>query len=546
MTDSIISPRRRRIKTLRLFFGLLVSFFLQYARARLTGRRYNFFADADHNRRRAIRLRTAALEMGGVLIKVGQFLSSRVDLLPPEYIEELALLQDEVPGVPFPHIKDVIEGELGEPLPILFGAFDTEPVAAASLGQVHRASLHTGERVAVKVQRPRIAEIVEADLGNLRYIVNWLDRFAAVRRRADLQLIFRQFEETLRRELDYVKEGHHAERFAVSFWSRSDIAIPRVYWSHTATRVLTLQYMTGTKVTDFSSLEARAISRAAVAEILMGAYLKQIMEDGFFHADPHPGNILVRPGPVVVLLDFGMVGEITPQMRENIRRLFLAVVRRDFDDVVDALGRLGFFKRNADVRALKRAVAWVVDSFYGLSLGEMQAVDPRDVLSEVQDVLLTESIQIPANFAFLGRAVGTLTGLCTALDPSFQFVTVAEPFARQMIRKRGRLLGTVQTVAEEGRSLATTTYRLPSLLAHVLEDVHQGELDFRREVDDIGRAVDRVERVMRRLLYAVVGMSFLVAGAFLVPTHHDQFVAVAITIAFVSLVLVLFPFRRRR
>ena len=546
MTNPMFSPRRRRVRTLRLFFELLLSFFLQYARARIRGRRYNFLADADHNRRRAIRLRTAALEMGGVLIKVGQFLSSRVDLLPAEYIEELALLQDEVPGVPFLQIKDVVEDELGERLDFLFHAFEIQPVAAASLGQVHRASLHTGEQVAVKVQRPRIAEIVEADLGNLKYIVNWLDRFAAVRRRADLRLIFREFEQTLRRELDYVQEGHHAERFAVSFRSQSDVAIPRVYWSHTAKRVLTLQYMTGIKVTDFDPLEKRGVSRTAVAEILMRAYLKQIMVDGFFHADPHPGNILVRPGPVVVLLDFGMVGEFTPQMRENIRRVFLGVVRRDFDEVAEALRHLGFFKRNADMRALKRAIGWAVDSFYGLSFGELQAVDPREVLSEVQAVLLAESIQIPANIAFLGRALGTLSGLCTALDPSFQFVTVAEPFARQLIRKNGRFVGTIQTIATESRSLATTAYRLPFLLGVVLDDIHQGELDFRPEFTDIERAVGQVERAMRRMLYAVIGMSFLVAGAFVVPTHHDGFAISSIAIAFAFLILVLSPFRRRR
>jgi predicted unusual protein kinase regulating ubiquinone biosynthesis (AarF/ABC1/UbiB family) len=522
------------------------SFFFQYARARLSGRRYDFFADSERNRRRAIRLRTTALEMGGVLIKVGQFLSSRVDLLPAEYIEELALLQDEVPGVPFDEISDVVEAELGAPLEELFSSFSSEPVAAASLGQVHRAALYTGEQLAVKVQRPHIEEIVEADLRNLRYIVDRLDRLAAVRRRANLRQILREFEDTLRRELDYVQEGHHAERVAVNFRSSTVIVVPRVYWSHTTQRVLALQYMPGIKVTDFAALERERVSRHAVAEILMAAYFKQLLQDGFFHADPHPGNILVRPGPVVVLLDFGMVGEVTPHMRENLRRVFLGVVRRDFDDVVMALGRLGFYRRGADVRALKRAIIWVVDSFYNLSLGEMQAIDPRDVLTEVQDVLVAEFIQIPANYAFLGRAVGTLTGLCTALDPSFQFVTVAEPFARDLIRTRGNLAGAVQTLAGEARAIAASTYRLPFLVQHVLEDIQEGELDYRRELGYFERTIDRVELGMRRLLYAVIAVSFIVAGAFTLRTKHDFLAFTAISIGLAGLVLVLVPFRRRR
>jgi predicted unusual protein kinase regulating ubiquinone biosynthesis (AarF/ABC1/UbiB family) len=540
-----LSPTRRRIKTLRLFFGLLSSFLFQYVRARLAGHRYNFFADSERNRERAIRIRTTALEMGGVLVKVGQFLSSRVDLLPAEYIEELALLQDEVPGVPFDQIVGVVEGELKQPLGALFRTFEREPAAAASLGQVHRATLHSGEQLAVKIQRPHIESVVEADLHNLRYIVNFLSRFRAVRRRANLRQIFVEFEDTLRRELDYIQEGHHAERFAVSFRAVPDILIPRVYWSHTTRRVLTLQYMPGIKVTDFDSIERQGISRTRVAEILMGAYLKQLLRDGFFHADPHPGNVLVRPGPVVVLLDFGMVGEITPQMRDNLRRVFLGVVRRDFDEVVDALGKLGFYRRGTDVRDLRRAIVWVVDSFYGLSLSEMQAIDPRDVLVEIQDVILAESIQIPANYAFLGRAVGTLTGLCTALDPSFQFVTVAEPFARDLIRPGARYKAAALVAAGEARSLAKTVYQLPFQTQLVLEDVHQGNLDFRQELASVERAVRRVEHAMGRLLWGIIATAFLVAGALVIRRHSDQFAIAAAVIAFLFLLRVVVARRRR-
>lgn len=510
------------------------------------GRSYNFFEDAEHNRRRAIKIRTTALDMGGVLIKVGQFLSSRVDLLPPEYIEELVLLQDEVPGVPFASIREVVERELHGSLGDLFTEFDPTPVAAASLGQVHAARLPTGEQVAVKVQRPGIQEIVEVDLVSLRYIVGWLDRYTAIRKRANLPLIFREFEDTLRLELDYLGEGHHAERLAVAFAGDPDIGIPRIYWSHCAGKVLTLQYMWGTKVTDFESLERQAISRSAVAQILMRAYFKQVLEVGFFHADPHPGNIFVRPGPVVILLDFGMIGDISPQMRENIRRVFLGVIRRDFDEVLTALARLGFIAPNADMHVLKRALVWTVDTFYEMSFGELRSISPVEVLNHLQDVFYSESFQIPANFAFLGRALGTLSGLCTALDPSFQFVTVAEPFARQLVQGRRGVLGILEQAAGEARSLAATAYSLPYLSHRALQRVHEGEWSVRHEIDEVAQAVHRLERAMRRILFAVLLTGFLVAGSFVYSRHYSLLALAAFAIALILLIGVLFPYRRRR
>lgn len=543
MSNAHATGRRRTYKILRLFFSLVADFFYQYIRARLTASTYDFFADSDRNRKRAIRIRTSALEMGGVLVKVGQFLSSRVDLLPTEYIEELALLQDEVPGVSFEEIQHEVEVNLGGPLMTLFAEFAREPIAAASLGQVHRARLPTGEAVAVKVQRPGIAELVEIDLAALRYIVGWLDRHTPLHRRADMPRILKEFEETLRLELDYQREGHHSERIAVSFTGDASVRFPRVYWSHSAGTVLTLQLITGVKITDFQELERRGISRSVVAEYLMRAYMKQILVDGFFHADPHPGNVFVGPGPVVILLDFGMVGEISPEMRENIRRVFVGVIRRDYDDVLNALSRLGFLAPNADRIALKRALIWTVDTFYGLSFGELQAIDPRDVLDALQDVLFAESFQIPANFAFLGRAVGTLSGLCTALDPSFQFVTVAEPFARQLVRSPRGVAENLAAATREAQRLALTAYSLPYLAHGALQSSQNGALDFRSELDRVVTAVSSLERSLRRVLYGLLVTGFLVAGTLVFATHHVYAAMGALFVALVLFVIALAPRR---
>jgi predicted unusual protein kinase regulating ubiquinone biosynthesis (AarF/ABC1/UbiB family) len=545
MATPTTSRRRRGYRILRLFFSLVLSFLYQYGRARLQGRTYDFFEDPKNNRKRAIKLRTEALAMGGVLIKVGQFLSSRVDLLPPEYIEELALLQDEVPGVSFDEIRRVVEEELGAPIDSLFSRFDPEPLAAASLGQVHQAVLPTGEFVAVKVQRPRIDEVVRADLASLRYIVNWLDRHTPVRRRVDLRQVMREFEDTLYLELDYIREGHHAERFAISFCRMQEIVVPRIYWSHCAGRVLTMQHMWGTKVTDFAELSRQGIDRSAVAQILMRAYLHQVLEDGFFHADPHPGNIFVRPGPTVVLLDFGMVGNISSQMKANIRRAFFGVLRRDYDEIVTALDRLGFIPRDADRRALRQAVIWTVETFSEMSFGELRSVSPTYVLEQLQDIFYTESIQIPAQFAFLGRALGTLSGLCTALDPSFQFVAAAQPFAHRLVHEERGPVATLRLAASEVRSLALAAYSVPYLTRDALERVHSGELTVRREFNDITRAVDRVERSVRRVFYSVLLTGLIVAGAY-VFQNHPIISLLAFLLALLILVFRLGPLRVRR
>jgi predicted unusual protein kinase regulating ubiquinone biosynthesis (AarF/ABC1/UbiB family) len=307
-----------------------------------------------------------------------------------------------------------------------------------------------------------------------------------------------------------------------------------------------MQYVAGIKVTDFVALEEAEISRSIVAELLLRAYMQQIVEDGFFHADPHPGNIFLRPGPEIILVDFGMVGEIAPSVRDELRRVFLAVVRRDTEQILFSLERLGFIPPGADRRALRRAITWTLDTFAEMSFSELQAVDPRMVLDRLQEVVYTESVRIPANFAFLGRAVGTLSGLCTALDPSLQFMTIAEPYARRILQQHIGLAGTVRTVLDEARSLASAAYSLPYVTRGALQRVHEGELDFHRELDNIHQAIHRVERGMRRLLFGLLLAAFVVAGAFVFPTHEKLFSIVAFLVSLLLLVGVVSPFRRPR
>jgi predicted unusual protein kinase regulating ubiquinone biosynthesis (AarF/ABC1/UbiB family) len=249
---------------------------------------------------------------------------------------------------------------------------------------------------------------------------------------------------------------------------------------------------------------------------------------------------------VVVLLDFGMVGEMTPAVRDNIRRVFLGVIHRDYEDMLSALQAIGFFGPNADRRVLKRALAWCIDTFYEMSLGELRTIDPRAVLAQIQDVLYLESFQIPANFAFLGRALGTLSGLATALDPSFQFFTVAEPYARKLMGAESGWRGMVEVAVREMRTMAHTAYELPLLTREALHAVNRGEYDLRQQFEGVERAVIRLDVAMHRMLYALLVLTFVLAGVIIFPTHYSALAVLAFVVSLLFLGGVFFGGGRRR
>jgi predicted unusual protein kinase regulating ubiquinone biosynthesis (AarF/ABC1/UbiB family) len=540
-----VNRRRRFTRVVRLFLRLMLSFGWSYGRARLSFGAYNFIADRDSNRARACWIRNTALEMGGVIIKVGQFLSTRVDLLPDEYIEELALLQDEVPSVSFELIQRMVEQSFTMPLAEVFASFDPTPIASASLGQAHRAMLWTGQTVVVKVKRPGIDQIVEADLSALRFVIGQLNHWSAVRRRVDLPAIFQEFTRTLREELDYVAEAHNAERLGVAFAENPRVLIPRVYWSHVRRDVITLEYVPGIKVTAYERIEEAGISRSELAEILLQSYLQQFLVDGFFHADPHPGNVFARPGPTLVLVDFGMVGRLTARMRNDLRDVFLGIVKRDFNAIVRALVRLHFVRPGADLALIRRTVIWTVDTFYEMSFAELRDVDPKDILDQTYDVFKLDAFQIPTNFAFLGRAVGTLSGLCTGLDPDFQFADVAGPYARRLMTEGHSRRATLQLARKEAGQLLLTASRLPRLSEQVLEGFSDAEW-LRRDLSNVSRALVRVERMVRALLIGLLATAFLISGAFLAPKYHDLAIVSLVITLLLLMRVVLFMLTSRR
>jgi predicted unusual protein kinase regulating ubiquinone biosynthesis (AarF/ABC1/UbiB family) len=434
-----------------------------------------------------VAFRQTAIKLGVLMIKLGQFLSSRADLLPERALEALASLQDEVPPAPFEHVVSVIEAELGKPVHQLFSVLERKCTAAASLGQVHKAVLaSTGEEVAVKVQRPHIEQLVNMDLSTLKFVIWVLNRFVDTSEFIDLMAVYREFRRTVYEEIDYLREGENAKRFREMFKDDPTIYIPRVYDEYTSKHVLVLEWIDGIKINDYEALEKAHISRLEVARRTVQAYFYQFFIDGFFHADPHPGNIFVQPGtsesdgPIIAFVDFGMVGTLTKSMKKSMKDLFLGFLARDSRGLVNALARLGFIGEGANMVSIERGLALMMDQYFGMTLGEARDMDIPEVGRDVENLLYGQPFQVPAQFAFTGRAIGTLVGVSTGLSPEFNFVEVATPYARKFLGLD--VEGASQTiqqlltqVLETGRILLT----LPRSIEQVITKIETGQIEIK-------------------------------------------------------------------
>ena len=433
-----------------------------------------------------VAFRKTAVELGVLMIKLGQFLSSRADLLPQPALDVLSSLQDEVPPAPYSHVVSVIESELGHPVSELFSSLEPEATAAASLGQVHKAVIATtGEVVAVKVQRPNIQQLVDMDLSTIRFVIWVISRFANTNEFIDLLAFYREFRRTIYEEIDYVREAANARRFADIFKNKYGIVIPKVIEGYISRRVLVLEWIDGIKVNDYAQLEAVGISRYAVAKRTVEAYFYQFFEIGFFHADPHPGNIFVLPGPSpndprVAFVDFGMVGSLTRTARQALKDLFLGFIVNNPHQMVAALARLGFIGEGANISAVERGVGLMMGQYHGITLGEVRSLNISDVAHEIEDLFYSQPFRIPAQFAFAGRAIGTLSGLATGLSPEFNLVAVAVPYAQTFLGLgRDNANQTAQQVLSSFLEAGRTMLVLPSTLERVLSKLDAGELEVR-------------------------------------------------------------------
>ncbi|HJT67403.1 MAG TPA: AarF/ABC1/UbiB kinase family protein [Pyrinomonadaceae bacterium] len=412
----------------------------------MRGLRYVIFRGAEGSARKEARLtkqagwlRKSLIDLGPTFIKIGQALGTRADLLPLAYVKELATLQDQVPAFPTAEAFARIESELGRPLHECYPEIDNEPIAAASLGQVYRARLATGEEVAVKVQRPNLEATISFDVAILYRLVKLTNRFfPRANENADWEGMLREFHTTIFEEMDYVKEGRNADRFRYNFRTWRAVRVPKVFWSHTNTRVLTLEFIRGTKVIDVEGLRAHGISAVKVNRLLIRTYLKQLLEDGFFHADPHPGNLLVMDSGHLAFFDFGMVGRITPKLQAQMIDAFFHVVGRDVHGLGQDIINLNFLKPGVDPETVRPVVESLFTHYLNLKLGE---VNFKELTYDLAEVIYEYPFRLPSNFTYIMRALMTLEGIGVVTDPGFSFFETAKPYAREfMLRREGKLL----------------------------------------------------------------------------------------------------------
>ena len=481
--------------------------------------------------RLARRFRALAVGLGGVLIKLGQFLSVRVDVLPREVTAELAGLQDEVPPETLRDIQSVIETEFGQPTAQVFPWFAPKPEAAASLAQVHRARLLTGEEVVVKIQRPGIEEIVETDLRAIRTATRWLKRYRPVGRRVNLDRLYDEFSQTTRHELDFIAEAENAERFAANFADDPLVRIPRVYAQTSTRRVLIMENVASIKITDFAAIDKSGISRKEVARCLFDTYLKQVFFDNFVHADPHPGNLFVQPLPPIVsdlglvgpvqgrpfrltFVDFGMVATIPERVRPHFRDYLVGFVTRDTGRIVRAYQGAGVLLPGADVARLEQMQAEVLERYSGLSFKEAQQLamsEWQDMAREYRDIIYEMPFQLPTDLLFVGRAIAILFGMATSLDPEFDPWKAVEPFARDLAAEE--IKRDWRDVLGELEKATRIALSLPGQADRFFSQAARGELAVRTAWSpETTRTLHRVETAINRLTRAVVFAALLLAA----------------------------------
>ena len=543
-STSIDQTRYRRI--LQFFSGMIAHVIwwdLVMRRMPIAGQRA-LTSRPQRYREMAREFRGLAIEMGGVMIKLGQFLSARVDVLPVEVIEELRGLQDEVPPADTQQVMGLLYEQLGD-ISRRFEYIEAEPLAAASLGQVYRARLKPprgtsgpGESVVIKVQRPRIEEMVRTDLAALRVVARWLMRYKPIRKRANVPALMEEFARTLWEELNYRAEADNAEQFARIHADNPRIYIPKVYREHSTERVVVLEYVDALKIGDTEALSAAGIDTKEVAELLLEAYFTQVFVAEFFHADPHPGNLFVRPqspppssttidvngtaqGALafeLIFVDFGMAVRVPKTVGENLRKVLIGVTQRDSRRLTEAYRDLGFFLPGADLERITEAQDVILNQIWGRNLLDLAQPDPREIEAigrEFRDLLYELPFQIPQDFIYLGRALGMISGLVSQLDPEINPWRQIERYGQQLLRSQSfthlRERG-LAGIVEALRPYLETPFRIQRLL----EEAEKGRLRVQLKADrDTLRQQERLEKRVGQLGWSIVSAAGILSATLL-------------------------------
>jgi len=463
------------------------------------------------------RLRLALEELGPTFIKLGQVLSTRPDLIPPAYVAELTKLQDTVPPEPWEPIREQIESELGGSISELFATVGKEPIAAASLAQVHPATLHDGAPVVIKAQRPGIEEVIEVDLEILQDVAELLEGRVPLARMYDLPEIARGFAATLRMELDFYREGHNAERFRENFASNPHLCVPEVSWGFTTRRVLVMERISGIKIDDVEALDEAGYDRHQIAVNAARMVLKEVLEDGFFHADPHPGNFVVMPDEVIGAMDFGMVGQLSYRLRTDLTRLYIAVVQMDEQSIVDQLIRMGATTRSVDRIALQQDLARLLRKYRGLPL---HAIRAREVMQDVTPVAFRHHLRLPPELWLLGKTLAMLEGVALKLDPNFDIIAFSRPHIRRFLVQMVLPRNLGPRLIKAGGDWNDLLSLFPRVGSQLLIQAERGEFGMTLQHKGLDQALDRLDRSANRISLSVLLAALIMGLALIIPAFN--------------------------
>ena len=465
---------------------------------------------------RPTHLRLALEELGTTFIKLGQILSTRADLLPPDYLFELAKLQDSTSPVPFEAIQPTLAAELGQPVEKVFAEFDPVPLAAASIGQAHAAVLWDGTEVVVKVRRPGVVEQVNEDLEILKELATTASRYLEFADRYDLAGLVEEFSQTLRSELDYIREGHSAERFAENFASDRGIHVARVFWDFTTSRVLTLERIRGIKINDLEALDKQQTDRRWLAQCASNVVLKMVCEDGFFHADPHPGNFFIEKNGTIGLIDFGMVGVLDERTQELLADLLIAINHQDADRLVDVFLDLGVTRKRIDRALVRRDIERLLATYWGLPLGELRVTA---LLNDVFSVMRRHHLHLPSNLALLLKTVIMIEGLGVNLDPDFQLTKSLTPYTERLVLRQYSPRKWIRSFWGASLDLAKLGVELPQHLRRIIGAAEAGNLQIGMRPEGFDPVIDRLERIANRIVLGVIAAAFINGLAVLMSVY---------------------------
>ena len=495
---------------------------------------------SQRNQQRAVWLREAILHLGPTFIKIGQFFSTRADILPAEYIEELSKLQDQVPAFSYEKASSIVEKELGKTLQEIYLQFDPIPLASASLGQVHHAKLHSGEEIVVKVQRPGLQRLFTIDLGILKSIAGYVQyRTPLGKGGRDWLGIYEECQRTLWAETDYLQEGRNADTFRRNFRDSPEIRVPRIYWRYSTPEVLTMEYLPGIKVSDLEALAVAGIDRSAIAQLGAKCYLQQLLHHGFFHADPHPGNLAVQPDGALVFYDFGMMGQLPLSTKNKLMLTFSGIIRQDANLVVQSMVELGALAPNSDLGPVRRSVQYMLDTYLAEELGSHESISMAEISEDLYELSYDQPFRFPATFTFVLRSLSSLEALGKSLDPQFNFLEVAQPFAVEIMAQDNS--GEVNTVIEQFTRQATqftnTSLNLPQRVNNTLDQLEQGDLRLRINSLETKQGFRQLSNVGIGLIYALLFGSLLLSATQLLIAGWTRLAGVALLAAVLVVLL---------